>query len=277
MNTGVAFEEYVRDIYLMLLNLKDEGIVVSRDATIRGKSDEDYQIDVYYEFLRANVRHRVIIECKDWKHPVKRETINALESKIRDIPGVIGVIISRNGYQSGAKQFAEYQGILALIPDELPSLSSLIAERLATVLLPDESCIGEPFWTVMEMRDGQNTGSYLPIHPHDLGRKPFISLFFSKYHAQLFLHQAKQLNGTDISNLAVRGLPRHILRAFIIQLEVFEIRHELFEMPSSGALLMFLPPDSRQTDRFAMIPINREQLMNEYFGEQIPSIRETKL
>ncbi len=49
MNTGVAFEEYVRGIYSMLLNLKDEGVVVSRDATVRGKSGENYQIDVYYE------------------------------------------------------------------------------------------------------------------------------------------------------------------------------------------------------------------------------------
>lgn len=146
----------------MLLNLKDEGVLVSRDATVRGKSGEDYQIDVYYEFLRANVRHRVIIECKDWKHPVKRETINALESKIRDIPGVVGVIVSRNGYQSGAKQFAEYQGILALTPDDLPSLPSLVAERLATVALPDENCIGEPFWTIMELRGGKNSGSYIP-------------------------------------------------------------------------------------------------------------------
>lgn len=277
MNTGVAFEEYVRNIYSMLLNLKDEGVVVSRNATIRGKSGADYQIDVYYEFLRANVRHRVIIECKDWKDSVKREKINVLESKIRDIPGVIGVIISRHGYQSGAQQFAEYHGILALTPDELPSLNSLIAERLATVSLPDEKCIGEPFWTIMEIRKGKNTGSYVSIRPHNLGRELFIPLFFSKYHAQLFLQQAEQVNGADISKCAVRGLPRYVLRAFILQLEFFEIRHELFKMPNSSALLMFLPPDAKPTDHFVMVPITREQLMNEYYGEQILSIRETKL
>jgi hypothetical protein len=38
---------------------------------------------------------------------------------MRDITGVVGVIISRNGYQSGAKQFADNQGIFALTPDEL--------------------------------------------------------------------------------------------------------------------------------------------------------------
>jgi hypothetical protein len=265
MNTGAEFEEYVRNIYSMLLNLKDEGVVVSRKATVRGRTGREYQIDVYYEFLRANVRHRVIIECKDWKRAVDPDIISVLESKVRDIPGVIGVIVSQNGYQSRAKSFAGNQGILALTPDELPSLSSLITERLTTILFPDESCIGEPFWTIMEMRDGQNTDSYLSIHPHSLGRKPFVPLFFSKYHAKLFLQQAEQLNGTDISKLAVRGLPQYVFGAFINWLEAFEIRHELFEMPYSNALLMFLPPDARQTDRFSMIPITREQLIIEYY------------
>ena len=126
----------------------------------------------------------------------------------------------------------------------------------------------------MGIRDGKNTGSYIPIRPHHLGGEFFIPLFFSKYHAELFLQQAQQLNDVDISKLAVRGLPKYALRAFIIQLEAFEIRHELFEMSKSDALLMFLPPNAKQTDHFAMIPITREQLMNEYYGAQIPSIRE---
>ena len=74
---------------------------------------------------------------------------------------------------------------------------------------------------------------------------------------------------------AVRGLPLFSLKSFIIQLDLLKIRHELFEMNSSGALLMFLPPDAKQTTRFAMIPITTEQLMNEYYGAQVPSIRES--
>ena len=91
MNSGKEFENYVKSIYSILLNLKDEGIVVSSGAStfLKGLSGENYQIDVYYEFERAGVRHRVIIECKDWKHPVKREQVNTLESKVRDIPGLV--------------------------------------------------------------------------------------------------------------------------------------------------------------------------------------------
>jgi hypothetical protein len=39
---GIEFEEYVRDIYSMLLNLKDEGVIISQNTIVRGKSGEDY-------------------------------------------------------------------------------------------------------------------------------------------------------------------------------------------------------------------------------------------
>ena len=57
MNSGKEFENYVKSIYLILLNLKDEGIVVSGGAStfLKGLSGENYQIDVYYEFERAGV------------------------------------------------------------------------------------------------------------------------------------------------------------------------------------------------------------------------------
>ena len=131
MSSGKEFEEYVKSIYSILLNLKDEGIVVSGGATtfLKGITGAKYQIDVYYEFERAGVRHRVIIECKDWKSPVKREQISVLESKVRDIPGVIGVFISKAGYQSGAINFANKKGILALTIEELPSLEIVEAEE----------------------------------------------------------------------------------------------------------------------------------------------------
>lgn len=163
INTGSAFEEYVRQVYSILLNLKDEVILVTKNATFQGSNGQNYQIDVYYEFLRAGVRHRVIIECKDWSRPVNQDQICALESKVSHIPGVIGVIVSRNGYQSVAIDLANSSGILPLTLDDLPTLNVVIAERLAIVALPDENCVGEPFWTIMEVRNGKNTGSYLPI------------------------------------------------------------------------------------------------------------------
>lgn len=272
MVAGAKFETYVKSIYSMLLNLKDEGIIVTggTNTFLRGISGEDYQIDVYYEFVRAGVRHRVIIECKDWKSSVKREVINALESKVRDIPGVIGVIISRSGYQSGAINLAKQNGILALTSDELPSLGTLIGERLRTVALPDETCIGEPFWTIMMTKAGENTGVWFALGLNRTEKKSYIPLFFSKYHAELFFEQMN----IDSNNWAVRGLPRYVLRGLIVQLEAFELRHELFDMTSSGAVLMFLPPDATSKETFIPVPITREQLRHEYYGASVSSIRQ---
>lgn len=81
VNTGSNFEEYVRQIYSILLNMKDEGILVTRNATLRGNNGQEYDIDVYYEFLRAGIRHRVIIECKDWVSPIDQGKVFELESR----------------------------------------------------------------------------------------------------------------------------------------------------------------------------------------------------
>ena len=274
MNSGKEFENYVKSVYSILLNLKDEGIVVSGGAKtfLKGLTGENYQIDVYYQFERAGVLHKVIIECKDWKTPVKREQINTLESKVRHIPGVIGVIISKAGYQSGAINFAEKNGILALTIDELPSLGNAIAKRLEAVALPDENCIGEPFWTIMMTKDGQNTGVWFALRFDSNDEKVSIPLFFSKYHAERFFEQRRM----NKNKWVIIGLPRHVLRSLIIQIEGGEIRHELFDnLDSSDAVLMFLPPDAKQSDYFLPIPINREQLMFQYYGEKIPSINKS--
>lgn len=185
------------------------------------------------------------------------------------LPGVIGVIISKVGYHSGATNFAKKKGILALTIDELPFLGDAIARRLAAVALPDENCIGEPFWTIMMTRDGKNTGVWFALRFDSNDEKVSIPLFFSKYHAERFFKQRRM----NKNKWAIKGLPRHVLRGLIIQIEGSEIRHELFnEMDSSGAVLMFLPPDAKQSDYLQPVPITREQLMSQYYGENVPSI-----
>lgn len=39
----------------------------------------------------------------------------------------------------------------------------------------------------------------------------------------------------------------------------------------AGVVLMFLPPGVKQTVSFIPIPITREELISEYYGENIPS------
>lgn len=241
--------------------MRGEGIVISRNATILSKDGIPHEVDIYYEFEKANIKHRVAIECKNTERPIEKGKVQEFESKIRDLNNVVGVIISKSGYQENAKKFAESHGILALTEMELPSIGKLLAQRLATVALPDETYIGEPFWTIMEIRDGRITGSYYgQQNPND--KQPHIPLFFSKQHAEMFFNV---LNNKD--GWVIRGLPQYSLRALLIM---------VIGCGWETKLYWRLPWD-KNPNGFAVIPMTIEQLKREYFiGElpqNIPSIK----
>ena len=134
MKPGTSLEKDVRHVYSYLLNMRDEGVVVGNSVFMTGKSGVQHEIDVFYEFARVGIRHRVAIECKDWGRPVSKGQIQEFESKLRDIGNITGVVISRNGYQSGAEDFAKYHDILALRFEDLPAIHVRLAERIRDVL-----------------------------------------------------------------------------------------------------------------------------------------------
>ncbi|MFJ7793742.1 restriction endonuclease [Pseudomonas sp. NPDC096950] len=265
MKPGKSLEKDVQRIYSFLLNMRDEGVTVGNSVFIVGKSGLQHEVDVYYEFARAGVRHRVAIECKDWAGGISKGQVLEFESKLRDIGNITGVIVSRNGYQSGADKYAKFHEILPLVFDDLPSFNNLLAERLKTVALPGDDYIGEPFWIIMEIRNGKVTGSHY-ANKDPISGKDLIPLTYSKYHAERLFRDA----GLDPTRWAVRGLPRFALRAFLITLELYE------KKMNGGALICFLPPGSKPDAQFIGIHASREDLTNEYFGEPIPSIEDVK-
>jgi hypothetical protein len=262
MKPGSSMEEDVHYVYHQLLNMRDEGVVVGKSVFMVGKSGCQNEIDVYYEFLRAGIRHRVAIECKDWGTPVSKGRVHEFESKIRDIGTVTGVIVSRNGYQSGAEAFARHHDILPLLFDELPAMNVLMAERIRAVALPDKDYVGEPFWTIMEVQDGEVTGSHYAASDSNSGKR-YVPLTFSKPLAERLFIQ----HGLDPQKWAVRGLPRFAFRAFLIILEHYEKRMD------GGAVICFPPaPQDGPNAQFVAMRISREELMHEYYGEVIPSV-----
>ena len=263
MKPGEGLEKDVQHVYTSLLNMRDEGIVVGSSVFMVGKSGVKHEIDVFYEFERAGIRHRVAIECKDWGSPVSKGRIQEFESKIRDIGNITGVVVSRNGYQSGAEAFAEHYDILTLRFEDLPALNVLMANRLAAVALPDETYIGEPFWTIMGLHDGEVSGTYYAPQTSE-SREQHVPLTFSKYHAELLLHRDR----LDPEKWAVRGLPRYAFRAFLIQLELFEKKGD------GGAIICFLPPGAEPDAPMVGLKISRDLLISEYYGGEIPSIEE---
>jgi hypothetical protein len=224
-NPGDLFESYVQFIYQTLLGAQGKNISVSRGATVYDNQGNRYNIDVFYEFDVAGVHHRVAIECKDTRRPVERDDAIAFVGKIRDFPSTIGIFISRNGFQPAAEKYLSDHGVLHYSGDDLPSFGSVIASIISPIALPTESAVGQPFWTLMELKDGHTTGVWCTIPEAGFeasrgqrrikrGRRsrPMLPLFYSRRHAELF-HQLTFNNSRDI---CVRGIEQSALRFLIL-------------------------------------------------------------
>lgn len=210
-NTGSNFESYVQYIYSTLLNLSGEKTQVSRRSTFKLPTGDSYEIDVYYEFVMVGVRHRVAIECKDWKRPVDQGKILEFHQKIKNIGNdIIGIVVSRSGYQTGVKAVAARHNISLLTPEDLPSLPELLGRQIKHSALHEPNLIGEPFWVIAECgntEENLSTGNY---YAPRIDGSPMIPLFISKKYAQSCL--------SSISNRelwAVFGMPQHKLKVLI--------------------------------------------------------------
>ncbi|MEY8215319.1 MAG: restriction endonuclease [Colwellia sp.] len=261
MSNGIELEKHVQQVYSFLLNMKDDGIVVGQDVQLVDKFGRSHQVDVFYQFEKAGVTHKVAIECKDYGRPVDNGQVAKFYGKLANAGIIQKVMVSRLGYQKMAKEIAEDNDVLLLTIDDLPKLNVLLAERLKTVALPDETTVGEPFWTIMEKRNGSVTGSFF-AHPHPTTQRPEMPLFYSKNHAERAFKEA-QLNN---EKWCVRGMPQYVFRSFLLQLE-------LAEMKGYGAAVLFTPPGAIKDTPFITLPAPREELIAEYYDGEIPSIK----
>jgi len=200
--SGANLESLVQYIYQVMSDLQYPDIYVQRNASIVGKTNTKYEIDVYYDFVMNNHIHRVLIECKEWKNAVPKSVVLELSAKVNDIPKSIGIIVSTSGFQKGAIEYAENNGIDLISGGETFLLSKAIIARLG-ILLPNETVKNEPFWTIMEINNGVITGNYI-----NSGQSAIADLFISKKVAnEALLGYSKQG--------VVRGVDRHHLKILV--------------------------------------------------------------
>ncbi|WP_426993563.1 restriction endonuclease [Methylomonas sp. CM2] len=72
-------------------------------GTVRG----DVKIDVFATDLRTPIPTVVLCECKYWNKPVDQSVIYAFRSICSDVGAHYGIVISKVGFQSGAKETRE--------------------------------------------------------------------------------------------------------------------------------------------------------------------------
>jgi hypothetical protein len=105
------YEKAARDIYEAILQREGSSAEVQHNVSVQGRSGVDHQIDVYWRHHQAGLEHSVIIDCKDFSRPISLEKVRNWFGVKSDIPNAHAVLVTREGYQSGAAQFASFYGI----------------------------------------------------------------------------------------------------------------------------------------------------------------------
>ena len=112
MNPNTEYERFTQEVYRQLSNYQHLSIIdVQHNKKLNGRSGCEHQIDIYWEYEKNGVAHRVAIECKNYNKRLSKDKVCAFQSILVDLDGVEGIMVSKRGFQKGAKQFAEYYGI----------------------------------------------------------------------------------------------------------------------------------------------------------------------
>lgn len=112
MNPNTEFEHFTQRVYQKLVNndvLKPTS--VQHNVKLKGRSGCEHQIDVYWEYEKNGITHRVAIECKNYKTHVPIGKVRDFFGVLQDLNNVRGIMASSKGYQEGAKKYADYYGI----------------------------------------------------------------------------------------------------------------------------------------------------------------------
>ncbi len=112
MNDNTQYEIFTQEIYQSLIDAQGiDTIKVEQDIKIEGRSGQKHQIDVFWEYKIAGINHRVAIECKNYNKVVSVGKVRDFFGVLSDIGNINGIMVTKEGYQKGSKEFAKHYGI----------------------------------------------------------------------------------------------------------------------------------------------------------------------
>ena len=112
MNPNTEYELFTQSVYQQLVDMDVAKVTkVQHNVILEGRSGQKHQIDVYWEYKIAGNKHRVAIECKNYSKPISKDKICAFKGVLDDLNGVNGIMVTKEGYQKGAKEYAKEYGI----------------------------------------------------------------------------------------------------------------------------------------------------------------------
>lgn len=96
------------------------GAIAETNVTVQGPT-ASYDIDVLVKSKYLGTEFTWIIEAKHWKSRIPIEKVNALTTVVKNTGADRGFIISKLGFQKGAKDASKFNNISLLTFDELKS------------------------------------------------------------------------------------------------------------------------------------------------------------
>ncbi|MDR2948282.1 MAG: restriction endonuclease [Prevotella sp.] len=112
MNPNTEYEKFAQEVYQELIKAQGINTIdVQHNIKLAGKSGQKHQIDVYWEYEYAGVKHKVAIECKNYNSAVPIGKVRDFYGVLSDLNNVAGIMVTKVGYQEGAKDFASHYGI----------------------------------------------------------------------------------------------------------------------------------------------------------------------
>lgn len=161
MNPNTDFELFTQRVYQRLVNndvLKPT--TVKHNIKLRGKSGCEHQIDVYWEYEIAGNKHKVAIECKNYNTPIPIGKVRDFKGVLDDLNNVNGIMVSRFGYQEGAKKFAAEYGISLKAlrrprwDESIGTITTIVhADAIHCLFLIDEDWIAEHHFDLDKLRN----------------------------------------------------------------------------------------------------------------------------
>lgn len=118
---GLRYEMIARAIFQQILD-EASGVTVKVQhlAKVQGLLTR-HDIDLLWEFEIGGILYKTLVQAKNWNSRVKQEHVLAFKAILDDIPGQPrGVIVSRSGFQRGARRLALASGIQLFQLDPMP-------------------------------------------------------------------------------------------------------------------------------------------------------------
>lgn len=108
MNANTEYELFTREVYRQLSAYHHTCFTkVQHNIKLKGRSGCEHQIDVYWEYIKDGITHRVAIECKNYKNSISISKVRDFFGVLNDIGNIQGIMVTKVGYQKGAKLFAK--------------------------------------------------------------------------------------------------------------------------------------------------------------------------